>query len=115
MSDLFEDKELYSISEVCKETNIEPYTLRYWEKSVGLIKPARIKSKQRRYSRSDINIILKIKDLIYNKKFSLMGAKKELLNQDKIHRAGLIRNNPNFSHMLKDIRREVKDIVRLMK
>jgi DNA-binding transcriptional MerR regulator len=115
MTDLFEDKELYSISEVCKETNIEPYILRYWEKSVGLIKPVRIKSKQRRYSRSDIEVILKIKELIYGKKFSLAGAKKELLNQNKAHRSSLIRNNSKASNVLKDIRREVKDIIRIIK
>ena len=52
--------------------------LRYWETEFPKIKPARSRSGQRLYKRRDIEIILQIKDLLYQKKFTIAGAKKHL-------------------------------------
>jgi DNA-binding transcriptional MerR regulator len=73
-----QSKEYFTIGDAAKICGVPEYTIRYWEKSFGLIKPIRKESLHRRYTKSDINTILKIKDLIYRHKMTLEGAKKHL-------------------------------------
>ncbi len=71
-------KEYFTIGEVAKITSIPEYTIRYWERAFALVQPMRKQSKHRRYTRADVDSILKIKDLIYKHKMTLEGAKKHL-------------------------------------
>jgi DNA-binding transcriptional MerR regulator len=77
------EKRYFRIGEVSGLTGIEPYVLRYWETEFPKIKPARSRSGQRLYKRRDIETILQIKDLLYQKKFTIAGAKKHLQKQRK--------------------------------
>jgi UDP-N-acetylglucosamine 4,6-dehydratase len=71
-------KEL-SIKEASLATDIPVHTLRYWEKEfIGFLTPGRTNGGQRRFDESSIKDILKLKDLIYRKGFSIMGAKNAL-------------------------------------
>ena len=72
------EKRYFRIGEVSALTGIESYVLRYWETEFPKIKPARSRSGQRLYKRRDIEIILQIKELLYQKKFTIAGAKKHL-------------------------------------
>jgi DNA-binding transcriptional MerR regulator len=72
------EKRYFRIGEVSALTGIESYVLRYWETEFPKIKPTRSRSGQRLYKRRDIEIILQIKDLLYQKKFTIAGAKKHL-------------------------------------
>ncbi|MBW2565809.1 MAG: MerR family transcriptional regulator [Deltaproteobacteria bacterium] len=72
------EKRYFRIGEVSALTGIESYVLRYWETEFPKIRPARSRSGQRLYKRRDIEIILQIKDLLYQKKFTIAGAKKHL-------------------------------------
>jgi DNA-binding transcriptional MerR regulator len=72
------EKRYFRIGEVSALTSIESYVLRYWETEFPKIKPARSSSGQRLYKRRDIETILQIKDLLYQKKFTIAGAKKHL-------------------------------------
>ena len=65
MKDLSIKKLYYSISEVSKITDIEQYVLRYWETECPQLSPSKSKSGQRVYSREDLDIILNIKNLLY--------------------------------------------------
>ena len=76
--DDLQNKDYFTIGEVSKISGVPEYTIRYWEKAFGLIKPIRKESKHRRYTRADVDTILKIKDLIYKHKMTLEGAKKQL-------------------------------------
>ena len=73
------DKEYFSIGEASQITQVAPYVLRYWESEFKLLRPSRRESGQRKYSRKDVETILKIKDLLYVKRFTIPGAKKSLL------------------------------------
>jgi DNA-binding transcriptional MerR regulator len=73
-----QNKDYFTIGEASKLCGVEEYTIRYWEKAFGLIKPIRKESGHRRYTKADINVIFKIKDLIYKHKMTLEGAKKHL-------------------------------------
>ena len=70
------DKRYFRIGEVSAITGLESYVLRYWETEFSQIKPVRSRSGQRLYKRRDIEIVLQIKDLLYNKKFTIAGAKE---------------------------------------
>ncbi|HKJ31896.1 MAG TPA: MerR family transcriptional regulator [Balneolales bacterium] len=68
----------YSIGEVSKITNIEPYVLRYWETKFDNLKPSKNRAGKRVYNEKDIDTILKLKELIREKKYSTEGAIKVL-------------------------------------
>ena len=77
------DKEYFSIGEASQITQVPPYVLRYWESEFKLLRPSRRESGQRKYSRKDMETILKIKDLLYVKRFTIPGAKKSLLREKR--------------------------------
>ncbi len=70
------EKRYFRIGEVSAITGIEPYVLRYWETEFRNINPARSRSGQRLYKKRDIEIILQTKDLLYQKRFTIAGAKR---------------------------------------
>ncbi len=73
-----EQKEYFSIGDVKRITGVPEYSVRYWESEFNLIRPIRLESGHRRYTKEDVYTILKIKDLIYKHKLTLEGAKKQL-------------------------------------
>ncbi|NBC05226.1 MAG: MerR family transcriptional regulator [Bacteroidetes bacterium] len=68
----------YSIGEVSEITSVEPHVLRYWETIFKDLSPRKNKAGNRTYREQDITLILKLKDLIQNKKYSTAGAQKKL-------------------------------------
>ena len=78
MKDLSIKKLYYSISEVSKITNIEQYVLRYWETEFEQLKPQKNRAGNRIYTNKDIQLILSIKELLREKKYTIEGAKKIL-------------------------------------
>ena len=73
-----ENREYFSIGDVKRLTGVPEYSVRYWEAEFNLIRPIRLESGHRRYTKQDVYTILKIKDLIYKHKLTLEGAKKQL-------------------------------------
>ena len=78
MKDLSIKKLYYSISEVSKITDIEQYVLRYWETEFEQLKPQKNRAGNRIYTNKDIQLILYIKELLREKKYTIEGAKKIL-------------------------------------
>jgi DNA-binding transcriptional MerR regulator len=72
------EKLYYKIGEVSQITGVEPYILRYWESEFKIVTPIRTNSKQRLYRKKDLELILEIKKLLYEEKFTIAGAKKRL-------------------------------------
>src|SRR5688500_20034927 len=72
-----EDK-LYKIGEVCKLADLQPYVLRYWETEFPQLAPGKSGGGQRLYTRAEVDVILRIKDLLYKEGFTIAGAKKKL-------------------------------------
>ena len=65
----------YSISEVSKLTKLKAYVLRYWETEFTQLKPSKNRAGNRTYRQKDIDLILKIKDLLYKEKYTIEGAR----------------------------------------
>jgi DNA-binding transcriptional MerR regulator len=74
------DKEYFRIGEVSKILDVDTYVVRFWESEFKSIKPIRTKTYQRLYRRKDVEELLIIKNLLYTDKFTISGAKRQLLN-----------------------------------
>jgi DNA-binding transcriptional MerR regulator len=75
------EKLYYSISEVKQITGIEPYVLRFWEAEFPTLKPRKNKKGHRTYRRKDIEHILRIKELLYENKYTIPGAREVLASR----------------------------------
>ncbi|HEY6139770.1 MAG TPA: MerR family transcriptional regulator [Thermoanaerobaculia bacterium] len=75
---LDDDDRLYKIGEVCRIADVQPYVLRYWETEFPSLAPNKSGGGQRLYTRREIDIILRIKQLLYSEGFTIAGAKKKL-------------------------------------
>jgi len=75
------DKEEFKISEVCEITGVKPFVLRYWEQEFPELAPAKQPGGQRVYRRRDVELVLRIKQLLYEEQFTVAGAKKRLAEE----------------------------------
>jgi len=71
----------YSIGEVAELTELQPYTLRAWEKEFSALRPRRVRGKNRAYRERDIAIILLIKRLLHEERYSTRGVRQKLKNE----------------------------------
>lgn len=119
----FLDKEEYKIGEVCDIAGVKPFVLRYWETEFTELAPAKGAGGQRTYTREDVQLILRIKQLLYEERFTVAGAKKRLVEEsgkppaekparldtappDKVER---------LNRVLDDVRREIENVVKLLR
>ena len=72
------DKRYYRIGEVSEIAGVKPYVLRYWESEFRWMAPPKSRSKQRLYRRKDIEMILLIRKLLYEERYTIAGARKRL-------------------------------------
>lgn len=76
--DLGTDKIYFKIGEVADIVGVPAYVLRYWETEFRAVKPQKSRAQQRVYRRRDVVTLLKIKHLLYEQKFTIAGARKQL-------------------------------------
>lgn len=74
----FPDKLFYKIGEVSRIVGVEPYVLRYWETEFPFLKPRKNKSGQRVYIKRDVELLLNIKRLLYQERYTIEGVRKRL-------------------------------------
>lgn len=103
-------KLFYRIQEVAEITGLKPYVLRYWETQFKELAPAKDKNDQRRYRQADIETVLKIKDLLYNQRFTIAGARQFLRAQAAPVRRSK-RREPTRVSALRGIRAELFDLM----
>jgi DNA-binding transcriptional MerR regulator len=72
------EKQYFKIGEVSEILDVEPYVLRYWESEFKILKPTRTRARQRLYHKKDLELLVEIKHLLYDEKFTIAGAKKRL-------------------------------------
>lgn len=78
LDSLPEGKLYYRIGEVAQITDVKPHVLRYWETEFRWMAPPKSRSKQRLYRRKDIEMILAIKRLLYEERYTIAGARQQL-------------------------------------
>ena len=84
MKNPLKTKLYYSISEVAEITDLQPYTLRSWEKEFSCLRPKRMGGKNRAYKERDIGIVLLIKYLLYEARYTGQGVKQRLKNEPEL-------------------------------
>ena len=77
------DKLYYRIGEVEAITEVPAYVLRYWESEFKLLRPKKNPAGQRLYRKKDLDLVLRIKSLLYEERLTLEGAKKRLRNESR--------------------------------
>ncbi|MBI5167042.1 MAG: MerR family transcriptional regulator [candidate division NC10 bacterium] len=77
------EKLFYKIGEVSRITGVEPYILRYWESEFEVLEPQKSKTGQRHYRKGDIELILKVKRLLYEEGYTIAGARRRLIAEGK--------------------------------
>src|SRR5437667_8955995 len=75
------EKIYFKIGEVCELVGVQAHVLRYWETEFPMLSPQKNKSGQRSYRRRDVEIALRVKQLLYNEMFTIAGARKKLQNE----------------------------------
>jgi DNA-binding transcriptional MerR regulator len=100
------DKLYFRIGEVADLAGVPSYVLRFWETEFPRIRPKRTRSGQRLYRRSDVALVLTIKHLLHEKRFTIQGAKKHLRAKAAVKSAP----PPPDAELISDLRAELKQI-----
>jgi DNA-binding transcriptional MerR regulator len=110
------EKLYYKIGEVSQITGIEPYVLRYWESEFKIVTPMRTNSRQRLYRKRDLELILEIKKLLYEERFTIAGAKKKMRRMKGQHESQLNLEFPEnkYRDALLRIREELEKLYGLL-
>ena len=105
------DDRLYKIGEVCKIADVQPYVLRYWETEFPSLAPNKSGGGQRLYTRREIDIILRIKQLLYSEGFTIAGAKKKLEVEEAPAASA---PSKDLSRALLDVKKELRGILAML-
>ena len=113
------DKLFFRIGEVSQLVGVEPYVLRYWESEFPGLAPKKSSSGQRMFRRKDVEMLLSIKHLLYNEKFTIEGARKalragKLAVEEKASEPAMQEELFPLADPLPDIRKELADILKLL-
>jgi DNA-binding transcriptional MerR regulator len=115
------DKLYFKIGEVSELLGVEPYVLRYWEGAFAVLSPKKSGTGHRLYRRKDVELLLRIKHLLYERRFTIEGARQSLQRDGKALKpvkatrvpkrvqAELFAEDP-----LPEIRRELQEIIELL-
>jgi DNA-binding transcriptional MerR regulator len=77
-----EEARLYRIGEVSRITQLKPFVLRYWESEFPMLEPVKTRRGHRLYSQEHLDLVLKIKRLLYDEGFTIAGARRYLRDLD---------------------------------
>jgi len=95
---------------------VEPYVLRYWETEFPTLSPKKSGTGHRLYRRKDVELLLRIKHLLYEKRFTIGGARQFLQEEAKSAQKEIKQEQQIlFSDPLPEIRRELVEILKLVK
>ena len=89
-STIIPEKLFFKIGEVCELAGVQAHVLRYWETEFPTLAPQKNRAGQRTYRRRDVEMALRIKELLYDEQYTIAGAKKKLAHE---LRGGVIRHD----------------------
>ena len=112
------DKLYFKIGEVSELLGVEPYVLRYWETEFPILSPKKSGTGHRLYRRKDVELLLRIKHLLYERKFTIEGARLALTSEakpPKAKSAKAAQRDLFAADPLPEIRKELADILTILK
>ena len=69
---------MYNANAVCKILDIKPHTLRYWEQEIPMLSQRKSQTGRKIYTKTDLQLLLRVKHLLYKKKYTLQGVREKL-------------------------------------
>jgi DNA-binding transcriptional MerR regulator len=116
MDSRFPDKLFYRIGDVAAITGVKPHVLRYWESEFSGLHPRKNRAGQRIYERRDVELVLEIKKLLYEQRYTISGARQLLARRRKgaAKKAPANRVNGELMRALSVCRRELRALLALL-
>ncbi len=109
------DKLFFKIGEVAEIATVEQHVLRYWEDEFNVLKPGKNRAGQRLYQKKDVDLVLDIKRLLYEEKYTIAGAKKKLKeNKRKNPQMHLGFDAKGFLEWKKKLKTNLQSILQLL-
>jgi DNA-binding transcriptional MerR regulator len=112
------DKLYFKIGEVSEILGVEAYVLRYWETEFQQLAPKKSGTGHRLYRRKDVELLLRIKHLLYEKRFTIEGARQTLQSEHRVAKPRASKRGQQelfAENPLIDIRKELAGILELLK
>jgi DNA-binding transcriptional MerR regulator len=112
------DKLYFKIGEVSELLGVEPYVLRFWESEFPVLQPKKSGTGHRLYRRKDVELLLRIKHLLYEKRYTIEGARQSLVTKVrtvKARRPVTVQQELFSTDPWPEIRRQLNDILNLLK
>ena len=111
-----EGKLYRSISEVSEMLGVKPHVLRYWETQFGMLRPKKNRAGNRMYRPEELRTLQRIKELLYERRFTIAGARRKLLDEQKLPGDGAPPAEVGFADAdrkatLTEIKAELKSIL----
>jgi DNA-binding transcriptional MerR regulator len=107
----------YSISEVSDMVGVKPHVLRYWETQFTMLRPKKGRGGARMYRKRDVDSLFEIKQLLYDQKFTIAGARRKLLDErgeDK-EQIELPFSKTDREEMLRALRRDMQGLLQYLR
>lgn len=108
------EKTYLTMREIARLAQLPEHTIRYWETKFRLLRPLRLSSGHRRYTRADADTLLQIKDLVFIKGYSLDGARKALAAKKRQKKA--VAATAATAHakgdLLDEIKKELRQLIK---
>ncbi|UCD84468.1 MAG: MerR family transcriptional regulator [Deltaproteobacteria bacterium] len=112
------EKLYFRIGEVSRLCGVKPYILRYWESQFPEINPNKTRAQHRLYRKKDVELILEIKKLLYDQKFTINGARRRLKKRNDSVREPSSEPSPKekeYSKAFLSIKKGLEELVELLK
>ncbi len=107
------EKLFYKIGEVSRIVGVEPYILRYWESEFNFLKPRKNKSGQRVYVRNDLDLVLQIKRMLYEERYTISGVKKRF-GEGSVNKGKKTNTKPP-AEVISKVKQELRNILDVLR
>lgn len=107
----------YSISEVSDMIGVKPHVLRYWESQFKMLRPKKGRGGARMYRKRDIEVLFEIKQLLYDQRFTIAGARRRILDEraDTKDQIELPFSRLDREEMLRGLRKDMEGLLNLLR
>ena len=111
MASTLPEKIYYKIGEVAEAAAVRTSVLRFWESEFAFLRPVKSSAGQRLYSKNEVDLVLQVKHLLYDEKFTIEGVKKRITAKGKLINTEDRFDNTaaaDYREVLKTVRHELK-------
>ena len=104
-------QEFFSIGDVCALTDLKPHVLRYWESQFRFLNPAKNRSGNRVYQRREVELIMLVKHLLYDEKYTIEGARQKVDDHRKQGDLKVVARGALTMQALQSLEGDLKDLL----